>query len=194
MKSRSAPVSHLVAPLKSAAQRFAYSALMLLSIAIMVIGAADGSLIEHIRTRTNDVLAPVLEAVTQPVTAVTDAVAHVRSLTELYHENERLKAENAALLQWQQVARRLDNENSGLRTLLNYQPEGSIWFITARVIGTSGGAFSRNRADQPRDARQRRQGPGGRRRHRPGRPRDRGRRPGRPGAADHRPQFAHPGR
>jgi rod shape-determining protein MreC len=133
-----------VAPLKSAAQRFAYSALVLLSVAIMVIGRADGSLVEHIRTRTNDILAPVLEAVTQPVTAVTDAAAHVRSLTELFHENERLKAENAALMQWQQVARRLDNENSGLRTLLNYQPEGSIWFITGRVIGTSGGAFSRN--------------------------------------------------
>jgi len=133
-----------MAPLKSAAQRFAYSALVLLSIAIMVIGRADGSLIEHIRTKTNDILAPVLEAVTQPVTAVSDAAAHIRSLTELYRENERLKTENAALMQWQQVARRLDNENSGLRTLMNYQPEGSIWFITGRVIGTSGGAFSRN--------------------------------------------------
>ena len=133
-----------MAPLKSAAQRFAYSALVLLSVAIMVIGRADGSLIEHIRTKTNDVLAPVLEAVTQPVTAVADAAAHVRALTELYRENERLKAENAALMQWQQVARRLDNENSGLRTLMNYQPEGSVWFITGRVIGTSGGAFSRN--------------------------------------------------
>ena len=133
-----------MAPLRSAAQRFAYSALVLLSVAIMVIGRADGALIEHIRTRTNDIMAPVLEAVTQPVTAVTDVVAHVRSLTELYRENERLKAENAALMQWQQVARRLDNENSGLRTLMNYQPEGSIWFVTGRVIGTSGGAFSRN--------------------------------------------------
>jgi len=133
-----------MAPLKSAAQRFAYSALVLLSIAIMVIGRADGSLIEHIRTKTDDILAPVLEAVTQPVTAVSDAAAHIRSLTELYRENERLKTENAALMQWQQVARRLDNENSGLRTLMNYQPEGSIWFITGRVIGTSGGAFSRN--------------------------------------------------
>ena len=133
-----------MAPLRSAAQRFAYSALVLLSVAIMVIGRADGALIEHLRTRTNDILAPVLEAVTQPVTAVTDVAAHVRSLTGLYRENERLKAENAALLQWQQVARRLDNENSGLRTLMNYQPEGSIWFVTGRVIGTSGGAFSRN--------------------------------------------------
>jgi rod shape-determining protein MreC len=144
VKSRSAPVSHLMAPLKSAAQRFAYSALVLLSIAIMVIGRADGSLIEHIRTKTNDIVAPVLEAVTQPVTAVSDVAAHLRSLAELYHENERLKTENAALMQWQQVARRLDNENSGLRTLMNYLPEGAVWFITGRVIGTSGGAFSRN--------------------------------------------------
>jgi rod shape-determining protein MreC len=144
VKSRSAPVSHFVAPLKIAAQRFAYSALVLLSIAIMVIGRADGTLIEHIRTKTNDILAPVLEAVTQPVSAVTAMTAHVHALAELYSENERLKTENAALLQWQQVARRLDNENSGLRTLLNYQPEGATWFITGRVIGTSGGAYSRN--------------------------------------------------
>jgi len=144
VKSRSAPVSHLVAPLKSAAQRFAYSALVLLSVAIMVIGRADGTLVEHVRTKTNDMLAPVLEAVTQPVAAVTAVAGHVRALAELYRENERLKTENTALLQWQQVARRLDNENSGLRTLLNYQPEGSTWFITGRVIGTSGGAYSRN--------------------------------------------------
>ena len=144
VKSRSAPVSHLMAPLKSAAQRFAYSALVLLSVAIMVIGRADGSLIEHLRTKTSDILAPVLEAVTQPVTAVSDVAAHIRSLTELYHENERLKTENASLMQWQQVARRLDDENSGLRTLMNYQPEGAVWFITGRVIGTSGGAYSRN--------------------------------------------------
>jgi rod shape-determining protein MreC len=144
VKSRSASVTNFVGPLKSAAQRFAYSALILLSVAIMVIGRADQALIEHIRTKTNDIVAPVLEAVTQPVEAVTDAAAHLRSLTELYRENERLRTENSALLQWQQVARRLDNENAGLRTLLNYQPEGSTWFITARVIGTSGGAFSRN--------------------------------------------------
>jgi rod shape-determining protein MreC len=144
VKSRSASVTNFVGPLKMAAQRFAYSALVLLSVAIMVIGRADQGLIERIRTRTNDIVAPVLEAVTQPVQAVTDAAANLRSLTELYRENERLRTENAALLQWQQVARRLDNENAGLRTLLNYQPEGSTWFITARVIGTSGGAFSRN--------------------------------------------------
>ncbi|GGF01257.1 cell shape-determining protein MreC [Aliidongia dinghuensis] len=144
MKSRSAPVSQIVGPLKSAAQRFAYSALVLLSVAIMIVGRADQALIERIRTQVNDVMAPVLEAMTQPVTAVSDTVAHFHALAELYRENERLRAENAALLQWQQVAHRLDNENAGLRSLLNYQPDGSTWFITARVIGTSGGAFSRN--------------------------------------------------
>ena len=144
VKSRSASVTNIVGPLKSAAQRFAYSALLLLSAAIMVIGRADQSLIERIRTRTNDIMAPVLETVTQPVSAVTNAAAHLRSLAELYRENDRLRAENAALLQWQQVAHRLDGENAGLRGLLNYAPDGSTWFVTARVIGTSGGAFTRN--------------------------------------------------
>jgi rod shape-determining protein MreC len=144
VKSRSAPVSHLVAPLRTAAQRFAYSALVLTSLAIMVVGKADGALVERLRARAMDVMAPVLQTVAQPVTAATNAAAQVGAIVNLYRENERLRTENAALLQWQQVARRLDGENAGLRGLLNYQPEGSTWFITGRVIGTSGGAFSRN--------------------------------------------------
>jgi rod shape-determining protein MreC len=63
----------------------------------------------------------------------------VRDLGHLREENARLKAENARLLQWQTVARRLDQENQGLRDLMNLVPDPKARFLTARVVGGSGG-------------------------------------------------------
>ncbi len=144
MKSHSAPVLQLVGPLRSVAQRFAYSALVLLSLAIIIVGKADASLVERARSAVADAMAPILGVLTRPVGAVADAVDRVHAMVEIYQDNDRLRAENATLLQWQQAARHLDDENQQLRSLLNYQPEQASWFETAEVIGTSGGAYSRN--------------------------------------------------
>jgi rod shape-determining protein MreC len=52
-----------------------------------------------------------------------------------------LRDENTRLLNWQTLARQLDNENRVLRAQLNYVPDPDPAFITARVIGDTGGAF-----------------------------------------------------
>jgi rod shape-determining protein MreC len=144
LNSLTTSVAQLIGPLKSAAQRFAYSALILLSIAVIVLGKADMALIERVRTATADVMAPILSAIARPVAAATAVVDRFGGIVDLYRENERLRAENADLMQWQEAARRLDSENQELRSLTNYRPEKAVWYITARVIGTEGGAFSRN--------------------------------------------------
>jgi rod shape-determining protein MreC len=144
VKSRSAPVSLFMVPLRSAAQRFAYSAFLLGSIAIIVLGRADASLVERMRTATADFVSPVLSVLSQPVMALGNAVDRVRQAVLLYKENDRLRSENATLLQWQQAARQLENENTELRGLTNYYPEKTSWFATGQVIGTAGGAYSRN--------------------------------------------------
>src|SRR5262249_51346045 len=61
-----------------------------------------------------------------------------------YEENQRLREENARLLQWQEVAQRLENENAELRQMLHFTPQGVRGYITGRVIANSGGAFLRN--------------------------------------------------
>jgi rod shape-determining protein MreC len=65
----------------------------------------------------------------------------VHDLAALRAENVRLAEENARLMHWQTVARELDNENKALRGQLNYTPDPDSAFITARVIGDTGGSF-----------------------------------------------------
>jgi rod shape-determining protein MreC len=144
MKSRSAPLLHFMAPLRSATQRFAYSALLLGSVAVIILGRADAALIERLRSATADFVSPVLSVLSQPVAAVGGVVDRVRQAALLYEENDRLRSENAVLLQWQQAARQLEGENAELRGLTNYYPETTSWFATGQVIGTAGGAYSRN--------------------------------------------------
>ena len=131
-------------PLIALVQRFAYGALLVASMAIIIIGKADVSLVERLRVGVGDAMAPLMIALTRPVAAATGALSTLHDMTSVYRENERLKEENATLLQWQQVARRLDNENLELRKITNYVPGGNTWFVTGRVIGAAGGSYSRS--------------------------------------------------
>jgi rod shape-determining protein MreC len=53
----------------------------------------------------------------------------------------QLREENTRLLQWQTVARKLDEENRALHKQLNFVPDPPTTFISARVVGDTGGAF-----------------------------------------------------
>ena len=61
----------------------------------------------------------------------------------LYQENLRLAEENRKLLQWQQVALKLSAENEAMRGLLKVVPENGVSYVTARLIGNSGGGYVR---------------------------------------------------
>jgi len=130
-----------LATLRLLAQRFAFVALVLASFLLMLMGKADTLLIERVRSVVQDTAAPVLDVLSRPAAAVAQLVNSVREIARIRADNVRLKAENEHLLQWQTVARRLDDENRALRAQLNYVPEPPISFITARVVGDTGGAF-----------------------------------------------------
>ena len=63
--------------------------------------------------------------------------------SSLREENGRLREENARLLAWQTAARRLENENEGLRGLANFREGPEASFITARIVGDSVSAYVR---------------------------------------------------
>ena len=142
MKKGPHPFNHLAAPIKSLAQRFAFMALLLAAFALMMLGKVDAPLMERVRTRVTDVVAPILDLVSQPIKSLNMTVGQVREIYQVLEENAELREQNARLLQWQATARRLEAENIALHSLLNFVPGPEASVITARVIADTGGAFA----------------------------------------------------
>jgi rod shape-determining protein MreC len=129
--------------MRAAIQRTTLPVLVLLTGAIIVLGKADQLLFNSLRTTVTDSVAPVLNALAQPLNAVGNVVDRAKMVVTTYQENVRLEAENARLLQWQQTALNLAADNQQLRGLLKAVPETAFSYVTARVIANSGGAFVR---------------------------------------------------
>jgi rod shape-determining protein MreC len=110
----------------------------------MMFGKIDPVLIEGIRAHVTDAFVPILDAISRPAATVAGVVETVVDISEVHRENKDLRLENASLLQWKQVALRLEAENNSLRGLLHYKPEPGATFISARVIAAPGGPFLRD--------------------------------------------------
>ena len=144
MRERSGTVDRVATPMRAAAQRIVVPFLVFLSAMGMVLGKADVLLFDRLRVAVSDAAAPLLEFVSQPLAAAAAGVRNLEGLFDVYHDNTRLREENARLLQWQAAAQRLGRENAELRGLLKFAPENMASFVTAEVIDNSGGAFARN--------------------------------------------------
>jgi rod shape-determining protein MreC len=135
-------LSRLALPLKALFDRFAFAALIVVSIGLLLIGKADNGLLGAVGTRVSDVIVPVLAAAVEPINASRRAAAQIGELFALRQENARLRDRNQRLLEWQNRARQLALENAALRQLLNL--EGGVApppAVTARVVADAGGPF-----------------------------------------------------
>ncbi|SLN72376.1 rod shape-determining protein MreC [Oceanibacterium hippocampi] len=128
-------------PIRVFAQRLTYILLMITAVSLLVLGKADLVLMERVRTIGVDQAAPFLSYFSQPIASINRGIDRLRALGDLAAENELLRAENARLKQWQAVSRRLDQENTRLRNLMNAKRDPLVLPITARVISDSGGPF-----------------------------------------------------
>lgn len=131
-------------PVKAAAQRLTLPFLIFVSAMLVVFGKTDSLLYDGLRVGLADRVAPVLQAVSQPLATVAGAFQAVSDAINMRRENADLREENARLMQWQEVARRLVAENAELRELVKLVPQNAVNSIAARVIADSGGAFARN--------------------------------------------------
>ncbi len=141
MRSTGDRVARIPLSFKVAGQRVTLMILLVLSAAFLIIGKANPPLMEGLRTTVIEGTSPVLEVLSRPVSALNYLVTESRNLLTLHEENRRLKEENAHLQQWQMVARRLEQEASGFRDLLNIKDDPKSSFTSARVIGDTGGPF-----------------------------------------------------
>jgi rod shape-determining protein MreC len=131
------------AQFRATIQRTTPPLLILLSAAIIILGKADQTMFESLRTNLTDDAAPVLDALSRPLGAAASLVERVRGIVTIYQDNVRLSHENERLLQWQQIALKLSADNRDLRGLLKSVPEAAVSYVTARVIANSGGGYVR---------------------------------------------------
>ena len=141
MKQRAGSVTRLAMPVRALTQRFAFVFLVLAAVGLMLLGRSETGLVERVRAGVVDVVTPIMDALSRPAATVADGIESVRQMVQLYSENKRLTEQNERLLEWQAVARHLAAENRAFREALNYVPDPSARYVTARVIGDAGGVF-----------------------------------------------------
>jgi len=100
--------------------------------------------VERARTAMSDAVVPLLRVMSEPASAISKAVTNFRELASIREENGRLREENIRLQKWQVVAERLETANRALNELLVLSPEPAISYVTARVVGDTGGAFAQS--------------------------------------------------
>ncbi len=136
-------VVRLALPVRVLAQRFAFGILVVGAFLLMLLGKADSVLTERLRYVVNDALAPVMAVLSQPIASINHGIQTVDDFLYVYSENTRLRQENERLLQWQNAARQLEQQNAAYRSLLNAKIDPRITFVSARVIVDAGGPFVR---------------------------------------------------
>lgn len=130
-------------PIKAWAQRFAFVLLVASSVGLLALSRADWAVTTRVRAVLVDVVAPVLDIVSQPIQSARKLAFSIEEMIELRDQNARLRNENAQLLHWQAVARRLEQENLQLRRLTQAQEETPPGLVSARIVGDAGGPFVR---------------------------------------------------
>jgi rod shape-determining protein MreC len=133
----------LTVPARAAIQRWAYGLLISAALVTLILGRSDNEAVSRFRAAVTDLLAPVLAVLSRPVESTGSAIAAGRELWYAHRDNARLREDIERLSSWQEIARKLEQENALLRAQLNLRPDPLAHFITARVIADTGGAFVR---------------------------------------------------
>ncbi len=141
MKDTRHTVNRIAQPVKTLAHRFAFMALMLAAVALIVLGRIDVTTVEKARIQIVDAVMPILDALSQPVITVNRLVDEGQKILVLHSENASLREERERLMKWQAAARRLEAENRLLKELLNFKSNPAVSFISGRVVADTGGAF-----------------------------------------------------
>lgn len=129
---------------RTLAQWLIYVGLVLTAVMLMILGRANGQIMERMRIQVVDVLAPIIDMMSLPVDAVVVAAQTIRAWTALSEDNAALRHERNRLLAWKDVALRLEAENAELRDLLQFVAEPATHSVGARVVADNGGAFARS--------------------------------------------------
>ena len=118
-------------------------ALILVACGVILLGKADRALVEKLRMRTADLLSPAYALVEWPQEKLRWLSGNLQDIRNLEAENIRLRAENASLRHWYDVAAALADENATLKANLHWIPDNAPDFVTGRVVRDTSGLYAR---------------------------------------------------
>ena len=131
-------------PFRQALSRLTLPVMLMFSLGCVLIGRADQSFSDHLRAGLDDILAPAYMLVAGPIQAAEHGTGEIGQLFSLSEENAQLRAQNAELLQWQEVAMALQAQNDALKASLNFVPTPTPQFSTGEVVADIGGVYARS--------------------------------------------------
>ncbi len=112
----SSQVILLTSHLRALLLRSSYVLLVGLSFGLLLLNPTEVS--ERWRMKILDVVSPILQAVQQPAASLDKMAEGLRNYQSVLAENEMLRTQNESLLQWQQQALQLTDQNQQLQKLL----------------------------------------------------------------------------
>lgn len=115
--------------------------LFILSCLIMLLGQAQPKLIEVVRLKVTDFLAPGYALIEKPFGVFESFLNSVKNIRNIAAENNSLRAENTQLKRWYYVAMGLAEENIALKNQLHWSPDPNLSFVTARVVADVSGVY-----------------------------------------------------
>lgn len=115
--------------------------LFVMACLIMLLGQAQPKIIETVRLKVTDFLAPGYALVEEPFNLLYDFAHSIKDIRNISVENKALKEENRQLRRWYHVAMGLADENALLKNQLHWIPDPSLSFVTARVVADVSGVY-----------------------------------------------------
>ncbi len=117
-----------------------------LALVVLVLGKLEVKAVHKAADMLGDQVVPLVAVVREPVSWSRQLGERMGSLFAVHAENERLRAENRRLLDWQAQAVRLGVENRSLRTMLDMpEPEPAADWVSARIVADSASPFVHTR-------------------------------------------------
>jgi len=98
--------------------------------------------VDPMRQQVNDLTHKVSGYMSVPAEFITDNTQKIQALWDLQKNHEMLAAENERLMEWFQMANRLEAENKALRELLNMKDDQAVTYHTATVISDATPQYS----------------------------------------------------
>jgi len=138
---RLSTLAKVAAPARGVAQRFGLLLLMTAAVGLLILGKTHGDAVRDLRVMAVEVVAPLLEVLSAPVLSARQAISEIENFWHTNRDNRGLRAQVELLAKWQTVARNLERENAALRALVNPAHDPAPMYISARVIGDTGGLF-----------------------------------------------------